>query len=256
MAYNPAGLTGKYDYDMLISHTKWFAGISGKFMGIAYNSGIGFLGLSMISLGTDDMEITTPEHFSGTGEYFRSSEYAFGLTYANNFTDKLSLGATFKVIKSFLMNDNLSSSGLVFDIGTIYNISENYSFGIALKNLGPDIKYINESYSLPASLSAGISGTNYFFTDHNILWAFQGLRYSDSDEKYSVGIEYGYKNTFFIRTGFQFEIGEEYGNTTEIFSGGIGFNYSVSGILCKLDYSYSNYKWLPAVHRLSIQIGL
>jgi long-subunit fatty acid transport protein len=255
-AYNPAGIIGSNNFDFALSYTRWFADISNNFFGAVYNSRHGSFGFSLISLSTDDMEITTPNAVYGTGEYFKSSEYAVGLSYAEKMTDKLNLGATIKVIKSFLYNDQYSANAIAFDAGTIYNLNDKYSLGITLKNLGSDIKYINESNNLPASLSLGFSGRESFGGIHHILWALQAIRYSDSDEKYSFGIEYNYNSVLYIRTGYQFAFGSESESNAENISGGIGINYYIYDLLMKLDYSYTNYKWLSGIHRISLQVGI
>ncbi len=256
MACNPAGMAAKKDIDMILSYNKWIADISNSYLGFVYNSNYGSFGISVTSLSTDDMAVTTPENALGTGENFKASEYAFGLSYSQKFTDKLSLGLTVKAIKSYLYNNLYSDAAFAFDIGTIYGLNEEINFGIALKNLGTDVKYINESYNLPASLSIGLSGIKWLNEENRLLWAVQVLRYSDSDENYSIGLEYGYKNTLFLRAGYKFAFGTENGNNTENISCGLGFNQDISGFLFKLDYSFTNYKYLPGVHKFSLQIEI
>ena len=256
MAYNPAGIFSANSIDLVFSYNKWFGDINHNYFGAVYNSEYGSFGFSLINLSTGDMEITTPDHIYGTGENFRASEYAFGVSYSCKFTDKLHIGATAKIIKSYLFDDNYSDAAYCFDVGTIYNLNKKINFGIALKNLGSDLKYLNESYNLPASLSIGLSGTERINSDHEFLWSSQILRYSDSDENYSIGIEYNYKKMLFIRSGYKFAFGNESGSNTENISCGLGFNQTISDILFKLDYSFTNYKYLPGVHRLSIQIEI
>lgn len=255
LVYNPAGACINNSFDVSLSYNKWFGDISNNYFGVVYKSNVGFFGISILNISTGDIEITTPEKYNGTGYYYNAKEFLFGLTYSDYFTDKLQFGITTKFIKSYLFKNIYSSSTFALDIGTIYNFSNNYTFGITLKNLGNDIKYINESSNLPTSLSIGFCGNENVNNFHNFLYAIQLLRYSDSKEIFSIGFEYGYNNILFMRIGSHFIIDEKQDNQVEKFSTGFGINLTINKIYLKLDYSYSNNKWLSDVHRISISLN-
>lgn len=255
LVYNPAGIFTDKLMDISVAHTDWFAGIDVNYLGVVHNSTFGSIGLSAIALSTGDMEITTPEQFQGTGEYFRASEFAFGAVYAKKISEKLIVGGSVKILKSYLFNDGYSASAFALDMGTLYKVSESLTFGVTLKDLGTDLKYISESFNLPTSISAGVTGTEFITENQQILWVLQGSKYSDSDEIYSMGIEYSYNNLLFIRSGYKHNSGNKFSMNNENFSFGAGFNFRISGYDIKTDYSYTNYKWLTGVHRISLQTG-
>lgn len=256
LAYNPAGICTNNSFDVSLSYNKWFGDISNNYFGAVYKTNIGFFGISMINISTGDIEITAPDKYDATGYYYNAQEFLFGLTYSDYFTDKLQVGITTKLIKSYLFKNFYSSSTFALDIGTIYNFSNKYTFGITLKNLGNDIKYINESSNLPTSLSIGFCGNENLSIIHNFFYTIQLLRYSDSNEILSLGFEYGYNNIFFMRIGSQYLIGERQDNQVERFSTGFGINFTINKINLKIDYSYSNNKWLSDVNRISINLSL
>ena len=57
-----------------------------------------FLGLNITSVSMDDMEVTRYGN-ENTGETFSAANYAFGITYALNLTDRFSIGFNGKYIQ-------------------------------------------------------------------------------------------------------------------------------------------------------------
>ncbi|MBK9331818.1 MAG: hypothetical protein IPM96_05265 [Ignavibacteria bacterium] len=55
-------------------------------------------------------------------------------------TDRISFGATAKIIYNKITNE--TASGMAFDFGLTYNVTgSGLRFGVALKNLGPSMKF-------------------------------------------------------------------------------------------------------------------
>ena len=73
---------------------------------------------SLISLRTDDMEITTETQPFGTGTYFSFGDVAVALSYARKMTDQFSFGVTARYVEETL--DILKMRGILFDLGTYY----------------------------------------------------------------------------------------------------------------------------------------
>jgi hypothetical protein len=251
ISYNPSGILSIPHASFGASYNSWFADIQHSFFAAAVNfEGLGTIGAGVTILTTDDMDVTTPGFPEGTGEKFKASDYAFTLTYARQITDMFGLGLSVKYIKSFLYNSELEAHTIAFDVGTLYDIPElRTRLGISLTNLGSDLKYIHEQYSIPTTLRFGARTSVYEQEHHHVFAAIQIGRPNDADEQYNVGMEYQFQDLVAFRGGYKFN----YDN--ENWSGGLGFNLQSIGINGSLDYSYTNYKFLSGTHMISTEIG-
>jgi hypothetical protein len=72
---------------------------------------------SLIYLGTDEMDETTPERPNGTGRTFTAGDIAFGVSYSQQLTNKFAVGGT-QTINETLADK--SPTGWGADIGTYY----------------------------------------------------------------------------------------------------------------------------------------
>ncbi len=252
IAYNPAGTLSVNEVSLGATYNAWFANITHSFIGVAANlHEWGTVGVGVTLLTTDDIIVRTPAFPEGTGELFRASDYAFALSYARQISEDFSLGLSAKYIKSFLYNDEIKANSFAFDIGSLYDIPIlRTRLGISVNHLGEDLTYINEQYSLPTVLRFG-ARTTILQEENNLVYAaFQVGRPNDSDEQYNVGFEYVFQQVISFRGGYRFNY------DTEDWSGGLGVNLQTLGVLGELDYSYTNYKFLPGTHMFSLELGL
>ena len=250
IGFNPAGMLSVPDYAFGATYTQWFADIQHSYVGVVKNiPGIGAIGVSVILLATDDMEVTTPGRPEGTGEFFKSSEYAFSIAYARQVSDKFMVGVNGKIIKSYLYNTDIGASSFAFDIGTLYDIPVLKSrLGVSLTNIGKDLQYINEPYSLPTSLRFGVLVDVLEGENDKLKATFQISRNNDTEEQYNIGAEYGLFGLFELRGGWKFAY------DTENLTAGFGASLSSLGINGKLDYGYNNFKYLPGTHSFTFDI--
>jgi len=260
LAYNPSGMvyvrqagaTSPFQYGLSASYTQWIAEIKHSFFGAVMNvDGIGAVGLGAVILSTGDMAVTTPAFPDGTGEYFKASDYAFILAVARQISDKFSVGVNVKYIRSYLYNTEYGASCFAFDAATIYEIPALRSrLGMSVSNLGSDMKFINEAYSLPTALRFGVLTDVIVEPAHLLKAVFQISRPNDANEQYNVGTEYTFAKNFTLRGGYKF------GYDAEDWTAGFGLNFELSGVQAKLDYGYNNFKWLPGTHSISMEVGL
>ncbi|MFN0158193.1 MAG: PorV/PorQ family protein, partial [Bacteroidota bacterium] len=178
------------------------------------------------------------------------TDYAFTLSYGRQISEEFGLGLSAKYIKSFLYNSDIESNTIAFDIGSLYDIPVlRTRLGISVTNLGRDLKYLNEQYSLPTALRFGARTTLMQEEQHVLYGAVQIGRPNDADEQYHLGLEYVFQDLVSLRTGYRFNF------DAEDWSGGIGVDLGSLGIAGSLDYSYTNYKFLPGTHMFSTEIG-
>ncbi len=251
IASNPAGILSTEQFSFSGMYNEWFADIQHSFAGVTANlENLGTIGVGVTLLATDEMDVTTPAFPEGTGEKFRATEYAFTVSYGRKLSEEFALGLSAKYIKSNLYNADLVSNSIAFDIGSLYDIPVlKTRLGISVTNLGRDLKYINEQYSLPTSLRFGARTAVYQDDENQLFTAIQVGRPNDADEQYNVGIEYEFQNVLALRTGYRFNY------DTENWSAGLGVRLASLGIGGTFDYAYTNFKFLPGTHMFSLEIG-
>jgi hypothetical protein len=129
-----------------------------------------------------------------------TSENQFFIALANRFSEKLSIGIAFKFYY-YKLYENFSSSGLGFDLGALYLVSDEMSVSLMLSD-------INSKYSWDSSKLYGQEGiiTNNKFP----LLKKLGFAYRFTEEKIiaSAEIESSNAGTNIIRFGGEYNIYE------------------------------------------------
>ena len=266
MGYNPAGMVTVNDYGFSASYTSWFANISHSYAAVAKRiPDVGIVGASVIALSTDDIIETTPLQPDGTGRTFRASDFAFSLAFARQVTDQFMVGVNAKIIKSYLYNNVVGASSFAFDVGTLYDIPILRSrIGVSLTNIGADLQYVNEPFSLPTALRFGLLFDVLKEADQSLVTTLQVTRANDSNELYNLGAEYVFNNLIALRGGLKLGTREvtQGGNTTSSFgtqenedvTAGFCIKLNAIGVDGMLDYGYNNFKYLPGTHSFTIEL--
>jgi len=251
LAYNPAGVLSVPNVSFGGTYNAWYADITHSFMAVAMNFGQwGSVGVGMMVLTTDDMIVRTPAFPEGNGELFKASDYAFSLAYALQVSEEFGIGINGKYIKSFLYNDEIKANSFAFDIGSLYDMPLlRTRLGISVNNLGKDMTYINEQYSLPTALRFGARTTVFDQENHLLYAVLQVARPNDADEQYNIGAEYVFSGLVALRAGYRFNY------DTEDWSGGLGLNLASLGIDGNLDYAYTHFQFLPGTHMFTTEVG-
>jgi hypothetical protein len=251
------------------SHTEWLVDLKHEFFGMSYNlSGSDAVGISMISLHTDDMKVTTEVQPLGDGTYFQYSDLAIGVTYSRRMTDQFTFGATVKYVRETI--DVLRMEGFLLDLGTFYFMGIGSArFAVAVTNFGSNVKPVGsvtryngivvkefQAFSPPTIFKLGIAFEPYQSEDQRITTSVQLNHPNDNAENVRIGCEYEYGGFLFFRGGVKRTIGETFlGRSISTaedygFGGGVRIPLAVTAI--SADYSYSNFNDLGNVHRISI----
>jgi len=261
--WNPAGLAQTDENQIIFSHNQWVADIQHQFAGISYHlSDNDVLGLSFLTLHTEDMEVTTEVMPFGTGKYFSYGDIAISLTYSRKMTDNFSFGATVRYLEETLAE--LKMRGVVIDLGTFYWTGLGSTrFAVAITNFGnelaPDgevVLYGNrpksdwQSFSPPTMFRLGFAFEPYEDTEHKVTTSIQLNHPNDNSENVSLGAEYGWRKLFYLRAGYKFNVeGQNY-----TFGAGIKAALGIADV--KFDYAYANFTKLGSAHRFSLILGL
>ena len=260
--WNPAALVKVNNFDASFSYVDYFLDVSHLALAAAYSiDDFGTLGLQVQVNDLGDIPITRVDNLyrdpvTGvynpgiTGETMSPGFTVVGLSYAKNLTDKFSFGLSFKLAHENLIAE--SATSWMLDGGLIYQTGfKTIDVAIALRNFGPEVKFVNKGYPLPQTLTIGISA--YLFTDQNslisdiedqsLLLSYNLSQPRDYSQQHNVGIEYSFSQMLFLRAGYKINYDEE-GLTL-----GAGVNYQGY----RVDYSFNDYgEFLGNVHRFTL----
>lgn len=274
--YNPASIVWLAGYQFEFMHNNWLVDTNHDFIGAVIplpflNSSIG---LSFTNLDYGEQPVRTVERPEGTGELYQARDYAVALTYSTALTERFSFGLTGKYINQSIWN--VSGGTAAIDLGIFYRPAlKGLQMGMSISNFGgnislsgrdldstqdPDedhenidrvpVTYKTESFPLPILFRAGISYKVRFGELGSILSAVDVQHPTNTTESMSFGIEYGFRDVFFLRAGYSnlFEDDAENGWT---YGGGIDFLRSGTfGI--RIDYAYTHWGILDNSSRISV----
>lgn len=260
--WNPAGLRHMGGPTFYFSYGAWPADISHQFAAFTMRPGFiqGIIGISVTSLSMDPMLLRTATNPEGVGVEFEPGDIALGFTYTRVFTDKFAAGGTLKWVHSGL--GDLSVLGeeglgdfavetLVGDFGTLYDTGfRSLRIGLIIQNMGAEATFYDEPVPVPVTFKFGVS-MNMIDTPGQIVKVAAEFKHpADTSEKIHVGAEYGLNDTYFLRAGYKM------GYDEEGFTAGAGARVLVAGRRLGVDYSYVDFGFLGAVHRMALTVGI
>jgi hypothetical protein len=169
--WNPAGIAGSEGIGVSAGMTQWLVDTQVMNAGFVMPMMGGTVGLSLVSVNYGEI---MKSGWAGTTEFvfepnqgsFTPTDMSLQASYGRSLSDKFSLGGTAKMISQSI--DDVSISGLAFDIGTQFNTGyRGISMGAVISNFGPDVDSQapeDASYeefpgmSLPMTFSFGVVG--------------------------------------------------------------------------------------------------
>ena len=278
MYWNPAGLSYFNTKEMYFNHADWIADISFDYFGFSIPLRPGrAIGINITSVTMGEMEVTRYGN-ENTGETFRASDYAVGITYAMNLTDRFSVGINGKYIQQTIASSH--AQGAAIDLGTLFKTPFGFRLGTSISNFGPKLKMSgddlliaadvnqtiegnNESvtsllstdrFDLPLNLRFGISNDLVFGKLVNILWSVDTISPNDNANYVNAGFELKLLNDFlFLRAGinslFLKDNEKEYS---------IGVGLKIPGIMNNnllFNYSFEALRHLGNTQQIGIRIG-
>ena len=238
--YNPGGLA-LAKREVSVMHSAWALGGSYDFMSAAFPAAGGFKGaVSFTRLDHGGLEGRGSGRESSGG--FSASDKALGLGLARDFGG-LGLGVGAKLLSSNIAG--YEASGVAFDLGAVKKLSgAPVTFGLAVRNMGRGLKFLDKREALPLSVNAGaafavLPGVN--------LAAEVSRQVRDRRTTYAVGTEYGLAGMLALRGGYALGASGMDGAMT----GGIGFGAGPF----KMDYSFAPFGGLDTTRKFSLSMG-
>lgn len=266
--WNPAGLSNMKSNEAGFTQTQWFAGIRQSVGGVALHvADDQTLGVSLTRTGLPDIKVTTETQPFGTGELFRFNNLAAGLSYAYRFTSQFSAGVTVRYTYEQL--GDVEVNAFTVDAGTFYWTGLGTTrFAVAVSNFSNQKKPTGDvtlydkttvsgfrGFDAPTVFRIGFAMDPILDSTNRLTLALQLNHPSDNAENYALGGEYvltfsdAFPAQIIARAGYKLNVEEE------DVSAGAGLvipmldNYNVT-----VDYAYTHFKTLGAVHRFGAGI--
>jgi len=283
--WNPAGL-GKLSYSAegMFSSMSYIADINVSYGAVAAKFGeFGALGFSIKSLDFGDIPLTTNEDPEGrSGQLFSPTYVTVGLSYGRALTEAISAGLTAKLISESI--DRVSSSGFALDVGVQYHGLVGVSglqLGVAIKNIGPQMKFDGPGLLRNATSSDGTRPEQKFKSDaagfelpsqveiglayagkvgDDMVYAVNGAFTNDNLylDQYKIGGEYGWVSEsaqIYGRAGGTFLAQAETDQRIFGVTLGGGLTYKTGGIAITFDYAFRQVEFFNNNNVFSLKLG-
>ena len=277
LASNISGLAFTPKTEIQYAFTRFMGGASNiNSFGLAQRVGEGnVIGFSIMNMAFGEIDVTTEDNPEGGIGVFSPQFLNLNLAYAKAFSNSIYAGIAVKVISEAITD--VKTQGVAFDIGIRYvtGKDDNLKFGIALRNIGPKLKFEgnglsvktefedkeftfnqrSEAFEMPAELNLGASYDVYVGTqndttgksgktDHRITPAGTFVSKSFGKDELRVGAEYAWREMVMARVGLLYEQGIfSTDERTTIYTGpsaGLTFALPINenGSSISIDYSY------------------
>lgn len=284
--WNPAGLARpSKGVEASFSTMQYIGDIGVSYAGVGIKAGsIGSFGITLKNLSFGDIPITTEDFPDDTGETFSPTFSTVGLSYANQLSDRISVGATFNIITEKIMST--SANGFAVSAGIQYTglALPGLNLGVVVKNVGSSLTFDGSDLyrhatltdnpdrpidyyaikaapaEIPTYLEVGLSYQSNFDESNSLTFAgnFQSQNYSD--DMFLLGGEYAFQNLVFVRGGYTLGVNQTNdlaGVSPNIFTYtfGVGVKLDVGDSEIKLDYAYKAMKNFDAANVITVAVG-
>lgn len=278
--WNPAGISAASKSEVMFNNMQYIADIDVNYLSIVYNGGnIGAFGLDVKSLSFGNIDETTEILPDGTGNTYSPSFIVSGLTYSRRLTDRIKAGVTGKLIYEAIMETSASTFAL--DMGVQYSFGRKLHFGVVMKNVGGKLKYdgrnLERKYpiqssslitddgffrgvplasDIPSTFSVGVSYMVDFNEENAVILNGSFNNSNAASDLLSGGLEYGFKDLFFLRGGYGYNLQN---SDDSIFgaSFGAGIKYPIGKFDFYFDYAFRQLTdYFDANNIFTIKFGL
>ena len=273
--YNPGAIGSFKGYGVQFTHSLWLADISYDYVAASVTMGaMGNLYLSATALNSGEIAVRTVDQPLGTGEKYSVNNFAFGLGYGRQLTDRFSAGFQVNFMQETIWHSSLST--FTFNVGTIYTLSGSgiriggsiANFGMPGKYSGRDMRIVYdkdpgrygdnsnlpgqmyvEDYPLPVMFRAGIDWPLKIGRRNEVHLAVNAFHPNDNTESISFGAEWLFMKTLALRAGYQnlWLKDSEVGLTL-----GTGILFELGGALFHADYAWADHGRLENTQRFTL----
>lgn len=250
--WNPAAIARNERVQTSFIHSNWLVDTRIAWAGATANFGdVGTVGGSITLLTSGDIERTTERDPDGTGEFFSTSDLSFNLTYARPLTDRFSVGITAKLISQSLYQS--SAQTVAMDLGVLFDVNKRFRLAATMHNFGGTMRMRGNALLITASTGTGLNGNNNgipaeLSTDawnlplvfrvgiateviedasNRLTLALDAVNPNDMQPHANVGMEYGWRDMLFLRTGYN-QLFVEFAEAGFTLGAGLKYNLAIS----------------------------
>lgn len=277
--WNPAGLSTLNGGAVQLAHTQYLADISYNFAAFGTSLGnAGTIAASIIFLDSGEMDVRTADEPEGTGERFKSQNFALQLSYGRALTDRFSLGGSVKFIQERIWHS--SASSIAFDFGTLFTTPyERLRLGASMSNFGPKMRldgrdiffsddpnpntdgnveivnaeYKTDEFALPLIFRVGLAWDAFRTSNHRLVLSTDAAHPNDNSEYINVGGEYSFRGLIALRGGYR-NLFEEDGEQGLTFGAGLNLRVDRS-LRARFDYAYADFGRLEQTHWFTVDLS-
>ena len=245
--WNPGGLSQLTQRQISAMHSQWIVDSNLDYIGFASPLKSGVFGGSVIVLSQGEMEgrDANRQQIASFGASDMAVTFSFSKNLILSNKRSIGLGANLKIIQQKIEAEQ--ATGVAVDLGVLYHFNAMpFTAGLSIQSLGPQMKFINEGYNLPLSVSAGLG--------YNIGGITVGLdlkqQVYENKTIVSIGTEFLPINSLALRAGYLASNNSLINSATETSGLGAGFGVKLFGT--QTDYSFVPYGVLGDTHRISM----
>jgi len=269
--WNPALASQLVGNHVGLYHTAYFVDVTLSMAAASYkikNTGLA-IGATIQTMNSGEMNVTTEFQPFGTGETFRLTDMALGVTISQALTDLFSYGITTKYIRESVVD--ITAQTVAFDLGVFYRVgSTGAQMAVAIRNFGFDAKPTGTIDRKVIADDPNVTEDEFDRitppTTFHLGAMYELLRSdltnslkltgelsnpSDHSENLNLGAEYTWNDMLSLRLGYRFGI-EEY----RLPGMGIGLNVPLGGTQFRFDYGFSELERLGSIHRFGFNLVL
>lgn len=272
--WNPAGIAMVTGTSIFVDRVNHWDGIGVNSFAITQALGFtGVFGFFYSGLSSGEWEETTAEEQEGTNIFVEYRAFQTGVSYARFLTDRFAFGINLKLVREDypdLPRNPHDVTGFAMDVGGYYKTGfRDLTIGLSIQHFGADLtptgRYADyedgsivnpeeefESYPLPIMFRGGLAMTVFEMEQLKAQVAVDLIHPSDNLERYAIGGEVSILDILRLRTGYQYGKDDEVG----AFNFGVGVAQQTAGGGFELGYSYAFGNYMPAIHRISVILGL
>ena len=285
---NVAGISFTNTMDLDFSYTNWLAGSGTSVVSFGFLARVSesvVAGLSVMSMNFGEIQRTTTESPDGGIGTYKPSLMNINIAIAKSFSNSIHGGFVLKIISESITD--MKGTGVALDAGIQYvtGLTDNIHFGIALKNIGPTMKYSGDGLSfkvamadmssdltvvqradefeLPTQLNIAAAYDFNFENASRLTLAFNFNSNAFSKDQFIFGVEGSFRDILMLRGGYTFESGVtksiEEADCTNV-NRGLSLGATVQAPLNKkglkvcLDYSYRDTAHWKGTHSVGARI--
>lgn len=286
---NVAGTAHTRSTEIIFTNTTWLKGSGtniaafGLTQKIGENGGV--IGLSVVSISHGDIAITTVEQPEGGIGTFSPKQSNVNLSYAKSFSNSIYGGVNVKIVSESTSDTKASTVAIDAGIQYISGKRDQIKFGVALKNVGPNMKYTGDGMSfrgfvpgqanamtveqrsagfeLPSLIRIGVSYDFYLNDKSTLTPAYTFTSNSFTNDQHAIGMEFKWSKYLVLRAGYVYENGllDDAVRMTALtgFSAGVSigapFKKGEEGGF-SIDYAYQSSNPFAGSHSIGVRLHL